>query len=347
MKVRAFITHKQKESYKDCQDRFSVNPDTKSVAVSDGMSSSIFQSIWAELLVTSYTQCSDWIPTDENIKHLASTWYKKAEEAANSNPSESGKRRGRNSLRLGQSAGATFVGIRIVKNSLNSVVLGDSCLLHISSDNSIKEIQTSQEGEFNNFPDYFDSNPKKIRKGEFKEFNLEIKEDEKVIMVSDPFSDFLYMKREERKEVLYIEEILKLKTHEEFCSLVERWREEGMHNDDSTLIIMDEWQIEKWETNCDNINSLIDNQKEETQPSPSLENQNEETQESNKNDVSLYDDVSELIKSFFKNIFEDFVNFNVKQNKLNKKEIKNKIISKFVKELLNVIKKHETTTNNN
>ena len=168
MKVRAFITHKQKESYKDCQDRFSVNPDTKSVAISDGMSSSIFQTIWANLLVNSYTQCCNWTPTDNNIKDLASTWHEKAEESANNNPSESGKRRGRNSLKLGKSAGATFVGIHIVKNSLNGIVLGDSCLVHISSDNSIKEILTSQEGEFNNFPDYFDSNPKKIRKGEIK-----------------------------------------------------------------------------------------------------------------------------------------------------------------------------------
>lgn len=347
MKIKAFITHKQKEEYKDCQDRFSVNPDTKSVAMSDGMSSSVFQSIWAELLVTSYTQCSDWIPTDDNIKNLASTWYKKAEEAANSNPSESSKRRGRNSLRLGQSAGATFVGIRIVKNSLNGIVLGDSCLVHISSDNSINEMLTSQEGEFNNFPDYFDSNPKKIRKGKIKEFKLDIKEDEKVIMVSDPFSDFLYMKREERKEAPYIEEILKLQTHEEFCSLVERWREEGMHNDDSTLIIMENWQTEKWDTNCDNIDSLIDNQKGTILSTLSPENQDEENHELNENNTSLCDDVLKLIKDSFNNIFEDFVSFKVKQNKVNKKEIKNKRISDFVQKLLNVIKKHESTTNNN
>lgn len=43
MEIRAFITHKKAESFSDCQDRFSINPDTKSVAVSDGMSQSFFK----------------------------------------------------------------------------------------------------------------------------------------------------------------------------------------------------------------------------------------------------------------------------------------------------------------
>ncbi len=346
MKVRAFITHKQKESYKDCQDRFSVNPDTKSVAVSDGMSSSIFQTIWAELLVTSYTQCCDWNPVDNYIKDLASVWYEKAEESANNNPSESGKRRGRNSLKLGKSAGATFVGIRIDKNSLDGVVLGDSCLLYISSDNKIKKICTSQKGEFNNFPDYFDSNPNKIREGDLIDIKIEhIEENEKIIMVSDPFSDFLYVKRKEEKEMQYIEKLLKIRTHGEFCSLVERWREEGMHNDDSTLIIMEDWQTEEWDINCDNIDSLIDNQKGTVPPTLTAENQdeenqNEENQKSNENKISLYEEVQKLIKSSFK----DF-SFN-KQRKLNKK-IECGKIEKFIKTLLEIIKSHETTTNNN
>ena len=51
MKIRAFITHKKAEHFNDCQDRFSINADTKSVALSDGMSQSWQQKIWAQLLV--------------------------------------------------------------------------------------------------------------------------------------------------------------------------------------------------------------------------------------------------------------------------------------------------------
>ena len=51
MRIKAFITHKDKERFSDCQDRFRVNKDTKSIALADGMSQSIFQKIWAQLLV--------------------------------------------------------------------------------------------------------------------------------------------------------------------------------------------------------------------------------------------------------------------------------------------------------
>ena len=85
MKVRVFITHKKAEHFQDCQDRFSVNRDTKSVAVSDGMSQSIFQKIWAEILVDAYTKSREWTPSNESdhstVKTiLSSTWKKRNAE---------------------------------------------------------------------------------------------------------------------------------------------------------------------------------------------------------------------------------------------------------------------------
>lgn len=71
MKVRAFITHKEEEFYKDCQDRFSVNADTKSVAVSDGMTQSLVPWIWAEFLACEYTKDIVWYPNDEEINELS------------------------------------------------------------------------------------------------------------------------------------------------------------------------------------------------------------------------------------------------------------------------------------
>ena len=54
MDIRAFITHKEAETFSDCQDRFSINSDTKSVAVSAGMSQSFSPNIWAEHLVDAF-----------------------------------------------------------------------------------------------------------------------------------------------------------------------------------------------------------------------------------------------------------------------------------------------------
>ena len=74
MRARAFITQKEAESVADCQDRFSINPATGSVAVSDGMSQSLFPKYWAEILADRYTAERDWFPTRENVQALAPFW---------------------------------------------------------------------------------------------------------------------------------------------------------------------------------------------------------------------------------------------------------------------------------
>lgn len=237
MKVRAFITHKEKEKYSDCQDRFSVNADTKSVSVSDGMSQSIFQKQWAQLLVDAYSGGRDL--SDEGvISELKNTWKKNVETDELPKLSESAKRRSSNSLAMGYSAGATFVGIRLNdKNKINYTVLGDSCLILLSKNNEIKEFISSQQGdEFDNHPDYFDSGINKKGKGEVKTGSLDFNKDMKALLVSDPFSDYLTNKRDDKS---LLEELLKVQNHSAFCELVKKWREKGMHNDDSTLVIVE------------------------------------------------------------------------------------------------------------
>lgn len=56
MKIRAFITHKLREHYSECQDRFCINSDNHAIAVSDGMSQSVFPDYWAEILSSFYAK---------------------------------------------------------------------------------------------------------------------------------------------------------------------------------------------------------------------------------------------------------------------------------------------------
>lgn len=259
MKVRAFITHKEEELYKDCQDRFSVNSDTKSVAVSDGMTRSFFPSAWAELLVTEYTKKNFWSPNDEDIKTLSELWLRKVKDLIDNETRPSVKRRGRNSLALGESAGATFVGLRIEENKCNGVVLGDSCALLIKGDYSISEIQTSQKDDFDNFPDHYSSNPNHIRTGNIKDFEFTLQENDKVLLVSDPFSEFLANKKKANEETAYIEKLLSLRMQKDFEFLVDDWRNKGMHNDDATLVILEYEDKDDWSfQNITDINELIE-----------------------------------------------------------------------------------------
>ena len=242
MTIEAFITHKQAENFSDCQDRFSVSNDTKSIAVSDGMGSTWQQKIWAQILVDKFTENADWLPNHDDIKPLCKIWREKVvdfiQHLKDTNAPENIIIRNERNLAEGRSAGATFVGIRFDGNNWNGSVLGDSCLIEWNGTEA--KFHTSQDVEaFDSYPDYFDSNASKEGRGIPKEINGELIKGNYLFLVSDPFSDFLLEQNKKGNITEYIQQLLSLGTHEEFEELVEQWRNIGMHNDDTTLVIIE------------------------------------------------------------------------------------------------------------
>ena len=267
MVVRAFITHKQAENYADCQDRFGINSATKSIAVSDGMGSTWQQKIWAQLLVDTFTKSDDWLPTHDSIKPLCDTWRQMVESfiqhLKDTNAPDNIIYRNERNLAEGKSAGATFVGIRFDNNQWAGSILGDSCLIEWNGTETI--FHTSQDIEvFDSFPDYFDSNGLKQGKGTPKEISGIMDKGQYLLLVSDPFSDFLLGHNKQGNIAEYVQQLLKLSSHEDFEALVDEWRKAGMHNDDTTLVVVesddsDDFSIE--ENAYDDINKLIDDEK--------------------------------------------------------------------------------------
>lgn len=262
MKIRAFITHKKAEHFHDCQDRFSINCDTKSVAVSDGMSQSWQQKIWAELLVNMFCKEESWVPNLESVRELSPIWKENVEkyiqELKDNNAKESLIYRNERNLAEGKSAGATLVGVRFNGDNWECDVLGDSCLVAKKADKY--EFVTSQDTDkFDNHPDYYDSDSNKQGRGKLKNYKgLLSQSNPFILLVSDPFSDFLLEHNKMGDIEKYVKQVLLITNHEEFEKLVADWRSVGMHNDDSTLVIMeydgsDEWNI----LHQDNLNELI------------------------------------------------------------------------------------------
>jgi len=267
MKIRAFITHKQSEHYADCQDRFAVGSDTNSVAVSDGMGSTWQQKIWAELLVERYIKGNDdWKPSVDTIKPLCKDWRLRVEDSIQQLKNENAPiniiNRNERCLIEGRSAGATFVGIRFSKSQWNGIVLGDSCLIEWDGANAI--FYTSQSTEsFDNYPDYFDSDETKSGKGIPMPIQGELTEKKLLLLVSDPFSNFLLQKSKVGTIKEYISDILAVETHDNFETLVMDWRSEGMPNDDSTIIIIEYDKEEDFNIiQEDSITELINKERE-------------------------------------------------------------------------------------
>lgn len=266
MNIRAYITHKQAENFSDCQDRFGVNPETRSIAVSDGMGSTWQQKIWAQLLVDTFTKSNDWMPTHNTIKPLCNTWQLMVESfiqhLRDSNAPDNIIYRNERGLALGYSAGATFVGIRFNGNNWQGSVLGDSCL--IEWDGSNAKFHTSQDVEaFDSYPDYFDSDELKQGKGTPKAISGTLDKGGYLFLVSDPFSDFLFEHYKQGDVAEYMQQLLKLSSHEDFESLVDEWRKVGMHNDDTTLVIVDPDDSDVFSISAllDDIEKLIDEER--------------------------------------------------------------------------------------
>lgn len=242
MIVKSFITHKVAERFSDCQDRFAV--ERNAIAVSDGMGETWMQKIWAELLVEKYVNDKDgWSPDHESIKPLCKEWQSRVERLIKCQKEDKRVKENviyRNERRLieGDSAGATFAGLRFSGSQWNGIVLGDTCLIEWNGVDAV--FHSSQDVEiFDNHPDYFDSSFSRRGKGEPIDVSGTMDDTNSLLLlVSDPFSDFLIRKNKEKCFSEYIQKIEAVENHRDFELLVKDWRDEGMHNDDTTLIFV-------------------------------------------------------------------------------------------------------------
>ena len=239
MKIKGFITHKQAEKYEDCQDYFAINKKKGRLAISDGMSQSIFPQWWAEELVRAYVD-DDWLPSQNDLEDLRKKWLNRVHEflklqKQHGNPTWMLE----NCLIEKRGAGATFCGI-CFENAINweGYILGDSCLIEVVPNNEIIKFERSKEGDFNNNPDYFDSIVG--GKGDVKKIRGSIEEGTKLLLVTDALAEFLYTQKEKGNEAEYIHQLLQIENHDGYCELIENWRgSKNLHNDDTTLLIVE------------------------------------------------------------------------------------------------------------
>ena len=95
---------------------------------------------------------------------------------------------------------------------------------------------------FDNYPDYFDSNPDKTGKGEVRtisgEWHLPEEPKKTLLLVTDALGAFLASIKGKAEERLRIRELLGVESTDEFKILVQYWRKDGMHNDDTTMVVV-------------------------------------------------------------------------------------------------------------
>lgn len=235
MDIKAFIYHKRSEKYCDCQDCFGINTQNNRIAISDGMTQSIFPQWWAKILVDAFLETGT-IPYI-NILPSQQKWQEMVRNEITKQESE-----GKNPWLLKDmfaekyGAGATLCGFKWDNKGWYCQCLGDSCLIKVNRNYSI-EIITSQQGLFDNHPDYLDSF------GKGRGTPMETKGDfdlKTLLLVTDPFSELFQQHQNDSNFINErLNEIHNLSDHESYVTLVEDWRNSyNLHNDDSTLVIL-------------------------------------------------------------------------------------------------------------
>jgi len=250
MVIRAFLTHKLAESYKDCQDSFDILVHNKAIAIADGISQSIFPKIWADLLTHHFVRNpSDQFLKEDVVEPIRNEWNEQVADVRSEKERQNDPYLWKldENLASGRSAGATFLGLKFEGNKWSCQVLGDSCLVAVSANNEITEIISSKnEGEaFDNYPDYIDSSKLLSIKGEPKSFSGELFVSEKLFLVTDALSDYLFGKQEEN-DFAVVDALMKIQDQVEFEEIVCALRREGMTNDDTTLVIVENDGMEIW-----------------------------------------------------------------------------------------------------
>ncbi len=242
MVIKAFITHKASESDSDCQDSFAINEQNRSVAVADGISRSMFPKVWADMLTAAFVDDLSFSIVDRRqMDKLRLQWWEffektVAERQAANDPF---LWKLENSYNDRESAGSTFIGIRLCpERKVYYQVLGDSCVIVVKNCGTIKQISSKlEDAEFDNYPDYIDSNGELGMKGNVVSGYLDMMSGERILLVTDALSDLFNEVRKDREESKKLLELISnLNNREEFENLVTKLRKAGISDDDTTLI---------------------------------------------------------------------------------------------------------------
>ena len=233
--IEAFSCQKAGNARSEYEDAWAIrgsdSPTRCRVAVADGATESSFSALWAALLVESFVRGRAHGPEFFNrLGAIRRLWRRKLRGRPLPWYAAEKARRG---------AYAAFVGasLNAVNRGWRAVAIGDCCLLHLSGNRELtKAFPLTRSEEFGSSPFLVGSVKKAdddplpyVRVGEGL-----LQPDDVLFFASDALAAWL-LRRAERGEPAW-EEVVSIRTQEEFEALVAQARDDGTRNDDMTLV---------------------------------------------------------------------------------------------------------------
>ena len=239
-----FVTCKKGDTPTDCQDAAALNKDRDRYAIADGATRSFFPKTWAEILVKGFCEEAT-LPLHQEgwrewIEPLRQRWL----EQVTSTVQETKRYISIDRLSKSESAAATFVGLEIdrKKSVWKAMIIGDSCLFHVS-DSKLKESYLIKKPEgFTNRPDIFASFAKdSLYEPTFK--NGQVKTGDIFILATDALAKWIIQHEQVGKFKGALERLIKIEAdhQNQFDDFVKEAREtDGIHlvDDDVGLLLI-------------------------------------------------------------------------------------------------------------
>ena len=163
-----------------------------------------------------------------------------------------------------------------------------------------------------------------------------------MLLVSDPFSDFLFEKKKQGSIVQYINQLLSISNHENFELLVEDWRLAGMHNDDTTLVIVEDDNkddfIVVYEDNIEKLKELDELPKVEPLQNNPLEKSKEQVRSNKSNQSLMNEDENDFVKEL-----REWLECSLKNVRIRNGKIKEFLKMFFDKSICKIIERYKIT----
>ena len=239
--------HKRNESPDNCQDSCAVNQFLHRFAVADGVGSTFYPAHWAKLLVEHFVyDRTSILHLDQEkerqlwLNPIQQKWKDIVGEVVHRRIDEPAADHIRTAYKKQDPAGATFVGLQITQAQWCAMIIGDSCLFHLTKGN-VECYPLQRSSDFDNATDYFSSvagenNLKpKFRKGK-------INEGDYFFLATDALSKWLLQRYEMGGDVWKQtwQDVVKLESWEDLYHFANQARQnpDKLDDDDVALIVI-------------------------------------------------------------------------------------------------------------
>ena len=234
MKIKTLQIHKRSVSgFSDIQDKYCYSEEKGVIAISDGATQGFKSEIWAEMLVNNFVQN----PEFEIEKFLIDLEkyaqdFSEIEFEPNPNPAL----RMLELRKIAAGSYATFMGIEVRKDTLRYVSSGDVCGF-VKTTDGLQSFPFSNVEELDRDKGFLSTTRllnHQVKPEQFKSGKLSIKENNKIILMTDAVARLTLRDNNIIDKILHLEDFESFKDY-----IISEWEAKRLEEDDITICVIE------------------------------------------------------------------------------------------------------------